>query len=108
MLMRIVRTLTKRGHWAEFEREFFENAPDMHGVPGIRGSWILQDLDDMESGFVVELWDSEEHARAFELSAVTNRLLKPPLPGEFEFHICEIRSAWIAGEAKPLFWRAND
>jgi hypothetical protein len=69
----------------------------MRGVPGVRGSWILHDLDDGEAGYVVELWDCEADALAFERAAVTNELLRPPLPGEFEFHICEIRSAWIAG-----------
>jgi len=96
MLMRIIRTRAKPGKWPQFEQEFFENSPDLQGVPGTRGRWILHDLDDREAGFVVALWDSEVDALAFEQAAERNQLLTNPLPGEFEFHMCEIRCAWIA------------
>jgi heme-degrading monooxygenase HmoA len=98
MLMRIIRTRAKPGKWPEFEREFFDAAPDMQGVRGLRARWILQDLDDREAGFVVGLWDSHADALAFEHAAEHSHLLTQPLPGEFEFHLCEIRSAWIAPE----------
>jgi heme-degrading monooxygenase HmoA len=96
MLMRIVRTRAKPGKWPKFEREFFTQAPDTHGVRGLRGRWILHDLDDREAGFVVALWDSQADAVAFERAAERSGLLAHPGPGEFEFHMCEIRSAWVA------------
>jgi len=96
MLMRIIRTRAKPGKWPQFEQEFFENAPDPNGVPGLLGRWILHDLDDREAGFVVALWESEVRAIAFEQAEERNQLLGDPLPGEFEFHMCEIRCAWIA------------
>lgn len=96
MLMRVIRTRAKPGKWPEFEREFFTNAPEMHGVRGLYARWILHDLDDREAGFVVVLWDSEADVLAFEQAAASNPLLAHPLPGDFEFHLCEIRSAWIA------------
>jgi len=96
MLMRIIRTRAKPGKWPEFEREIFAVAADPQGVPGMRGRWVLHDLDDREAGFVVALWDSAGDALAFEQAAERNQLLTAPLPGEFEFHMCEIRCAWIA------------
>lgn len=96
MLMRIIRTRAKQGKWPEFERQFFHETPDMQGVPGLRARWILHDLDDREAGFVVGLWDSEADVLAFEHAAERSHLLTQPLPGEFEFHLCEIRSAWVA------------
>lgn len=96
MLMRIVRTRAIPGKWPEFEREFLAEAPDMHGVPGLHGRWILHDLDDHGAGFVVALWASAADAEAFEHETERNQLLTHPLPGEFEFHFCEIRCAWVA------------
>lgn len=103
MLMRVIRTRAKPGKWAEFEREFFSNAPEMHGVQGFCARWILHDLDDREAGFVVVLWNSEADALNFEQAAEGSPLLTHPLPGDFEFHLCEIRSVWIAPPttAKP-------
>jgi heme-degrading monooxygenase HmoA len=96
--MRIVRTRAKAGKWPEFERLFFAEAPDVQGVQGLCARWILHDLDDREAGFVVALWDSEADALAFERTVEHSSLLAHPLPGEFEFHLCEICSAWIAPE----------
>jgi heme-degrading monooxygenase HmoA len=96
MLMRVVRTLARAGKWPQFEREMFEKAPNMQGVAGALGSWVLRDLDRPEGGYVVELWESERHAADWKYAAVHNRLLREPRPGEFECHTCEIRSAWAA------------
>ena len=98
MLMRIVRARAKPGKWPQFERKMFEESPDVQGVPGLRARWILHDLDDTEAVFVVALWDSEQHASSFERDAERHQSLMHPLPGEFEFHLCEIRSAWVATE----------
>lgn len=96
MLMRIVRTRAKPGKWPQFEREFFTDHPEMSRVPGLRARWILHDLDDPQAGFVVALWDSEADALAFESATARSPLLAERLPGEFEFHLGEIRSAWVA------------
>ena len=102
MLMRIVRTRAKPGKWRQFEQEFFAQAPDMRAVQGLRARWILHDLDDRQAGFVVAVWDSQADALAFERAVERNQLLTQPLPGDFEFHLCEIRSAWVAtGAADP-------
>lgn len=95
--MRIVRARPQPGLWQEFERKLFLEGPDLTGVPGLRMSWILHDLDDQEAGFVVALWDSEASALAFEQDVELNELLGKPLPGEFEFHLCEIRSVRFYG-----------
>jgi len=100
MLMRIIRTRAKPGKWQEFAQELIEGAPDVHGVPGLLARWILHDLDDHEAGFVVALWRSEADAMNFEYAAERSHHLTHPLPGEFEFHLCEIRSAWIAPDTK--------
>lgn len=96
MLMRVVRALARAGKWQQFEREMFEKASNMQGVAGALGSWLLRDLDSQEGGYVVELWESERHAADWERAAIRNRLLREALPGEFEFHTCEIRSVWVA------------
>ena len=96
MLIRIIRTRAKPGKWPQFERAFFDESPDSRDIPGLRGRWIVHDLDDREAGFVVALWDCEAAAFAFEQATERNQLLAHPLPGESEFHMCEIRSAWIA------------
>jgi hypothetical protein len=51
----------------------FEKAPNMQGVAGMLGSWVLCDLDSREGGYVVELWESERHADDWARAAV-NRI----------------------------------
>lgn len=99
MLMRIVRSRAKPGLWSEFEREFFEKRPTSLAAPGLRTLWVLHDLDDRQAGFVVAIWDTLASALAFEQHAERNELLDHPLPGEMEFHLCEIRSVWVNPEA---------
>jgi hypothetical protein len=103
MLMRIVRARAKPGKWREFEQRFFVRTPELRGIAGLLAIWILHDLDDREAGFVVALWNSEEDALAFEgeWTAERNVLLTDPLPGESEYHLGEIRSAWIESPSGP-------
>jgi hypothetical protein len=74
--------------WSEFEREFFDTPRRIRGVQDLLSVWVLQDLDDREAGFIVAIWTSELSARTFEDNN--------PLPGDFEFHLGEIRSSWVA------------
>ncbi len=99
MVMRIVRARAKPGLWSEFEREFFEHPRRIQGIQELRSVWVLQDLDDREAGFVVAIWDSESSARSFEEKVERNELLSNPLPGDFEFHLGEIRSSWVAPDS---------
>ena len=96
MLMRIVRARAKPGMWSEFEREFFDTPRRIRGVQDLLSVWVLQDLDDREAGFIVAIWTSELSARTFEDNVQRNELLRNPLPGDFEFHLGEIRSSWVA------------
>jgi heme-degrading monooxygenase HmoA len=95
MLIRIVRARAKPGMWADFEREFFLAGSRRRSAPGLRTLWILHDLDDVESGFVVAFWDGLDSALDFERRAEQSELLDHPLPGDMEFHLCELRSVWI-------------
>jgi len=96
MLMRLIRTRAQPGKWPEFEHDFLSHAPDLKHVPGLRARWILHDLDESEAGFLVALWDCEADAVTFEHAVDNNRLLAQPLPGEVEFHLGEVCSAWVA------------
>jgi len=95
MLMRIVRARAKHGLWPEFERELFQKGPKIDTATGLRLHWVLHDLDDRGAGFVVAVWDTLDNALNFEHHIERNELLAHPLPGEFEFHLCEIRSVWV-------------
>ena len=62
MIMRITWGKLRAGCWQEYEQAYRAAVADK-GVPGLRGRWLAQDVQDPDGGFAVSLWDSlEAHA----------------------------------------------
>jgi len=96
MLMRIIRTRVKPDRWSEFEQAILAHEDNVQSAVGLRARWLVHDLDDRDAGFILVVWDSEADTLAFEHDSSRHKLLTKLLPGEFEFHLGEICSSWIA------------
>jgi heme-degrading monooxygenase HmoA len=57
MIMRITWGKLRAGTWAEYEQAYHATVAGKT-VPGLRGRWLAQDVNDADGGFSVSLWDS--------------------------------------------------
>jgi heme-degrading monooxygenase HmoA len=106
MLLRIIRGKLKPGTWDAFERAYRAAISNAGPVEGLCGRWLVQDLDDPDSGSTISLWTTEEALRAYESSdllknAITAKLA-PFFSGQYETRKCRVRFA--AGAPAPDEW----
>ena len=64
-------------------------------VPGLRGRWLAQDVQDPDGGFAISVWDSLEAMQAYEQSAVFRQEIQPTLQpffvGEYTTYRCDVK-----------------
>ncbi len=106
MLLRIIRGKLKPGTWNAFEQTYNAAIKDAGPIEGLCGRWLVQDLDDPDSGSSTSLWSTELALRAYENSDVLkNKItakLAPYFSGEYETRRCRVRSA--EGGPAPNDW----
>ena len=106
MLLRIVRGKLKPGSWDAFETAY-QNAVSSAGpVEGLCGRWLVQDLDDPDSGSTISLWATEEALRAYErsdlLKTKITAKLAPFFTGQYDVRVSRVRRA--EGDPAPNDW----
>ena len=69
MIMRITWGKLRAGSWQEYEQAYRATVAGKE-VPGLRGRWLAQDVNDPDGGFAVSVWDSLDAMHAYEQSAV--------------------------------------
>jgi quinol monooxygenase YgiN len=96
MLLRMLRAQLEANAWEEFRKTFLSIDTAELSHMGLRARWLLRDLDEPGSVFIVGLWES---------GAAVERLLDHVLVrgsklrtfvNIAESHLCEIRSEWHA------------
>lgn len=106
MFLRIVRGKLKPGKWHEFEVAYLAAMKDAGAVEGLRGRWLVQDVDDPDSGSSISLWTSEGALHAYERSEVhklkINAKLQPFFSGQYDTRISLVRFA--EGDPAPSEW----
>ena len=106
MLLRIVRGKLKPGAWIAFESAYQAAIADAGAVQGLCGRWLVQDVDDPDSGSTISLWENEEALRAYEKSDVLKQKitakLMPFFSGQYETRTSRVRFA--TGEPAPSDW----
>jgi len=94
MIMRITWGKLRASTWQEYERAYHETVAGK-AVPGLRGRWLAQDVNDLDGGFSVSLWDSLDAMQAYEQSAVFKQEIQPRLQpffaGEYTTHRCDVK-----------------
>ncbi len=109
MLLRIIRGKLKPKTWDAFELAYKTAIANAGPIEGLRGRWLVQDVDDPDSGSTISLWATEEALRAYESSdllknAITANLA-PFFSGDYETRICRLRFA--EGSPPPDEWVAE-
>ena len=105
MLLRIVRGKLKPGTWSDFETAYLKAIADAGTVEGLRGRWLVQDVDDPNSGSTISLWTSAETLRAYERSDVMKKIaatLTPYFAGQYDTRISRVCHA--QGDPAPSEW----
>ena len=96
MMMRITWGKLRAGRWQEYEQAYRATVADT-AVPGLRGRWLAQDVQDPDGGFAVSVWDSLEAMQAYEQSAVFRQEIQPTLQpffvGEYTTYRCAVKYA---------------
>jgi len=94
MIMRITWGKLRPGTWAAYEQAYRTTVAGKT-VPGLRGRWLAQDVQDPDGGFAVSLWDSLEAMQAYEQSAVFRQeiqpILQPFFVGEYTTYRCDVQ-----------------
>lgn len=95
MLLRIIRGKLKPGTWDAFEKAYRATIASTAPVEGLRGRWLVQDLDDPDSGSSISLWATEEALHAYESSEVLKNTiiakLSPFFSGQYETRRSRVR-----------------
>ena len=106
MLLRIVRGKLKPGTWDAFEKAYRATIASTAPVEGLRGRWLVQDLDDPDSGSSISLWATEEALHAYESSEVLKNTiiakLSPFFSGQYETRRSRVR--FSEGSPAPNEW----
>lgn len=96
MYMRIVWGRIRPGQWKRYE-EAYKAAlrPGREHIRGLKGRWLVRDLDDRDAGYSVSLWESTEAMERYETSEFFRRKVKPALQpffvDDFSTAHCEVR-----------------
>lgn len=106
MLLRIIRGKLKPGAWSEFETAYLKALADAGPVEGLCGRWLVQDVDDPDSGSTISLWATEEALRTYERSDVLKdkivAKLAPYFSGQYDTRVSRVRFA--EGDPAPGEW----
>jgi heme-degrading monooxygenase HmoA len=94
MIMRITWGKLRAGCWQEFEQAY-EATVAGKDVPGLRGRWLAQDVQDPDGGFAVSVWDTLDALQAYEQSTVFRQEIQPRLQpffvGEYTTYRCDVK-----------------
>ncbi len=70
------------------------------------GRWLVQDVDDQDSGSTISLWQSEEALRAYErsdlLKSRISARLAPFFSGQYDTRVSRVKFA--EGDPAPGEW----
>lgn len=108
MFIRTVRGKLKPGTWDKFEEDYVKAISAAGPIEGLCGRWLVQDVDDPDSGTSISLWATEEALRAYEQSDIMRSKitakLAPYFSGQYDTRVSRVRRA--EGDPAPDEWLA--
>ena len=94
MIMRITWGKLRAGSWQEYEQAYRATVAGKE-VPGLRGRWLAQDVNDPDGGFAVSVCESLDAMHDYEQSAVFKQDIQPKLQpffvGEYTTYRCDVK-----------------
>jgi heme-degrading monooxygenase HmoA len=96
MYMRIIWGKIRPGQWERFEQAYKDVLrPGKENIRGLKGRWLVRDINDRDAGYTVSLWDSTAAMDRYEASDFFRAKVKPALQpffvDEFTTTHCEVR-----------------
>jgi len=96
MYMRIIWGRIRAGQWepyeAAYKNNFLANSP---AIGGLKGRWLVRDVNDSAAGYSVSLWESTEAMHKYETGDFFRTVVKPALQpffvDDFTTAHCEVR-----------------
>ena len=101
MLLRIIRGKLKPGTWDAFENAYRTSISNAGPIEGLRGRWLVQDLDDPDSGSTISLWTTEEALQIYESSDLLKNTITAKLAPFFSGQYETRKSRVIFAEGGP-------
>ncbi len=96
MYMRIIWGRIRPGQWDRYETAYKKVfLADNPAIDGLKGRWLVRDVNDADSGYSVSLWESSEKMRKYESGDFFRTEVKPALQpffvDDFTTDHCEVR-----------------
>ena len=96
MYMRIIWGRIRSGQWDQYEaaykKVFLSRAP---AIDGLNGRWLVRDVNDLDAGYSLSLWQTQEAMRKYESSDFFRAKVKPALQpffvDDFSTAHCEVK-----------------
>jgi heme-degrading monooxygenase HmoA len=79
MLVRIIHGKLKPGTWDSYEQAYKDAMSKAGKIAGLRGRWLVRDVDDPDAGYSISLWENEAAMRTYEDSDVLKNAILPQL-----------------------------
>jgi heme-degrading monooxygenase HmoA len=106
MLLRIVRGKLKPGNWHAFEAAYKKAVADAGPIEGLCGRWLVQDVNDPDSGSTISLWATADALHAYESSdTLKNKIaanLAPYFSGQYDTRVSKV--CFAEGDPAPSEW----
>lgn len=94
MILRIGRGHIKPGGWDAYEQTFRERVVEAEWPAGLRGRWLVRDVNDENGGWTISLWEDVESIEAWQQDPRYEEIqasLRPFFVGDYQAQVGEVR-----------------
>ena len=92
-IMRLTGGRVKPGAWDQFEAAYRRGVAEVGHITGLKGRWLIRDINDPDAGTTVSIWDSLASLENYEKSQrakVIIPILQPFFIGDYRVSINEV------------------
>jgi heme-degrading monooxygenase HmoA len=95
MYMRVTKGRVRPGCWENYEAAYVLHVEGQPAPAGLLGRWLMRSMIDVDLGFSLSLWETQEAMEAYERSDAVRREilphLAPFLTSDFVAHHCDVK-----------------
>lgn len=95
MYMRVTKGRVRPGCWQSYEAAYVQHVEGRPAPAGLLGRWLMRSMIDVDLGFSLSLWETQEAMEAYERSDAVRREilphLAPFLTSDFVAHHCDVK-----------------
>ena len=95
MFMRITWGKVKSGQWQGYEEAYKKGTALTRDAKGLKGRYLVQDVDDQDAGYSITLWESEADMRDYRNDKTFKEqvlpLVQPFWVDHYEVKFCRVK-----------------